>query len=74
MTREIFGLDMNVWQSLKQQLPRVAKNTNAHFNGVIDVELADPVILKCYDDMVMLDLGGEYVSFRNNSFQSIQIK
>lgn len=74
MVREILGLDKNVYLSVKELLPRAVKEHKERKSGIVDLELSDAVILKAYDDQIVLDLGGEFVIIKDRSFEYIEMR
>lgn len=76
MKRVIMGLNKDVYKSIKELMPRACDSIR-HYpkeHNMIDVELNDAVIMKVYDREVYLDLGGEKVSFTENSFEIISCR
>lgn len=74
MTRIIKGLDINVWRSLEELLPRAATIDFTEPNTrTVDVLLSEAAILKVYSDEVIIDLGGEKVIFQDRDFKEITI-
>ncbi len=75
MTRIIRGLDINVWWSLEELLPRAATmDFTEPGTRTVDILLSEAAILKVYSDEVIIDLGGEKVIFQDRDFKEISIE
>ena len=74
MTRIINGLDINIWRTIKESLPRAANLISEDPEaGTCVIELNVACILKVYDDEVVIDLGGEKEIFNRQDFYNIEI-
>ena len=75
MTRKIYGLNLNVWRSLRELLPRAAEFTNVNQKEqLVDIELNEAAILKSYSDEIVIDLGGEKVTIKASDFEYIAMR
>lgn len=75
MLRVIKGLDINIWRSLGELLPRAAKiDFSDPEDRTVDIVLCEAAILKVYSDEVIIDLGGEKVIFQAQDFKEITIE
>ena len=72
MQREVKGILYNVFNS--QEMSRYFSSTrNREDVGGLDGILKDTVILKSYDDHIVLDVGGHKEMLRTEDFISIEI-
>lgn len=75
MTRKIYGLNLSVWRSIRELLPRAAEFTNVdQKNQLIDIELNPAAILKAYDNEIIIDMGGEKAIIQDNDFEYIAMR
>ena len=75
MTRKIYGLNLSVWRSIREILPRAAEFTNVNpKDQLVDIELNDAAILKSYSDEIVIDLGGEKVTVKDTDFEYIAMR
>lgn len=74
MTRLILGLSRDSYNYIKDQIPRAIKGESIDsYRQIADIELSENVILKVYDNDIILDLGARRVSLEGIDFKAIQI-
>ena len=75
MARRFKGLRYEVYQLILSELPRCfdEKSYVEDGNDMIHVSLSDSVILKVYDDHLMIDQGGRKVFIKPEDFVEISI-
>lgn len=75
MTRQILGLNKDAYSYIRDQLPRSIRSESIDTVGQIaDIELSDNVILKIYDNDLILDLGARRVTLEAQDFREIVIR
>ena len=75
MTRQINALAYETYDDLLSQLPRAIKTEEINqINRTVRIELSDAVILKVYQNELIIDLGGKFFSFKPYEFDSITIR
>ena len=75
MTRQILGLNKDAYSYIRDQLPRSIKSESIDTVGQIaDITLSDNVILKIYDNDLILDLGARRVTLEAQDFREIVIR
>lgn len=74
MTRHIVGLTKDAYSYLSDLIPNAIKSESIYEEaGVADIELSDAVIIKSYDNGVILDLGCKRISLEAVDFSTITI-
>ena len=75
MTRQILGLNKDAYSYIRDQLPRSIKSESIDTVGQIaDITLSENVILKIYDNDLILDLGARRVTLEAQDFREIVIR
>lgn len=75
MTRQILGLKKADYDFLLYRIPRAIKRSTIYNEtGRADIELSDDVIMKVYEDGIILDLGMKKTSIEEGSFNKITIR
>ena len=75
MTRQILGLSKDSYSYIKDYIPRAIKSESIDScRQIIDIELSESVILKVYDNDIILDLGARRVSLEGIEFKAINIR
>ena len=75
MTRQILGLSKDSYSYIREYIPRAIKSESIDsYKQEIDIELSESVILKVYDDDIILDLGARRVSLEGIDFKAINIR
>lgn len=74
MKRVIYSLSKDAYSCIKNDIPRAIKSESIYEKTeVIDVELSDNVIMKVYDEEIVLDLGAKKVVLESYEFKCISI-
>lgn len=75
MTRQILGLNKDAYSYIRDQLPRSIKSESIDTVGQIaDITLSENVILKIYDNDLILDLGAKRITLEAQDFREIVIR
>lgn len=75
MTRQILGLNKDAYSYIRDQLPRSIKSESIDtVRKIADIELSENVILKIYDNDLILDLGARRVTLEAQDFREIVIR
>ena len=75
MTRQILGLSKDSYSYIRDYIPRAIKSETIYNDTkMADIELSDSVIMKVYDDDIILDLGAKRVSLEGIDFRAINIR
>lgn len=75
MTRHINALAYETYDNLLSQLSRAIKTEEINaINRTVRIELSEAVIMKVYQDEIILDLGGKFFTIKQNEFDSITIR
>ena len=75
MTRQILGLNKDAYSYIRDQLPRSIKSESIDTVGqIVDITLSENVILKIYDNDLILDLGAKRVELEAQDFREIVIR
>ena len=75
MTRQILGLKHDAYSYISDRIPRAIKSETIYNDTKsADIELSDNVIMKVYDDGVILDLGMKRVDLEKDEFGTITIR
>ena len=75
MTRQILGLKHDAYSYIRDRIPRAIKSETIYNDTrMADIELSDSVILKVYEDGIMLDLGMKKVDLEEDDFRTITIR
>lgn len=75
MTRQITGITKDAYSYLIDVIPRAVKSESIYqIIGTADIELSDAVILKSYDDGIILDLGARTVTLEAGDFREITVR
>lgn len=74
MTRRIIGLKKDAYSYLVDFIPRaIASESIYEEAGVADIELSEAVIIKSYNNGIILDLGCKRVTLEALDFSTIII-
>ena len=74
MTRQILGLIKADYDFILYRIPRaIKKSTIYNDTERVDIELSDDVIMKIYEDGIILDLGMKKTSIEEGNFNKITI-
>ena len=74
MTRLIINLTKDAYEYLRDAIPRsIESETIDQNNKTVTVKLNSAVILKSYDDGIVLDLGMKKIDLVSEDFESIAI-
>ena len=74
MTRLIINLNKDAYEYLRDAIPRAIKSeTIDQTNKTATIKLDSAVILKSYDDGIILDLGMKKIDLVSEDFESIAI-
>lgn len=75
MTRRILGLNKDAYSYIRDQLSRAIKSESIDTVGQIaDITLSENVILKIYDNDLILDLGARRITLEAQDFREIEIR
>ena len=75
MTRRILGLNKDAYNYIRDQLSRAIKSESIDTVGQIaDITLSENVILKIYDNDLILDLGARRITLEAQDFREIEIR
>ena len=75
MTRQILGLSKDSYSYIRDYIPRAIKSESIdRCRQIVDIELSESVILKVYDNDIILDLGARRVSLEGIDFKAINIR
>lgn len=75
MTRQILGLTKDAYSYIRDQLPRAIKGESINtLRQLADIELSDNVIMKIYDNDLILDLGARRITLEAQDFGEIEIR
>ena len=75
MTRQILGLSRDSYSYIKDYIPRAIKSESIDQNyQIVDIELSEPVIMKIYNDDLILDIGAKRVVIESWDFKEIIIR
>lgn len=75
MKRQILGLNKDAYSYIRDQLPRAIKGESIDTVGMIaDITLSENVILKIYDNDLILDLGARRITLEAQDFREIVIR
>lgn len=75
MTRQILGLKHDAYSFILDQIPRAIKSETIYNDTrMADIELSDGVIMKVYEDGLVLDLGMKKVDLEEDDFRTITIR
>jgi hypothetical protein len=74
MTRQILGLKHDAYSYIHDRIPRAIKSETIYNDTrTADIELSDFVIMKVYEDGVILDLGMNKAEVEKRDFRLITI-
>ena len=75
MTRQILGLKHDAYSYISDRIPRAIKSETIYNETKnVDIELSENVILKIYDNDLILDLGARRVELEAQDFREILIR
>ena len=75
MTRQILGLNKDAYSYIRDKIPRAIRSESIDTVGqIIDIELSENVIMKIYDNDLILDLGARRVELEAQDFREIVIR
>ena len=75
MTRQILGLKHDAYSYISDKIPRAIKSETIYNDTrMADIELSDGVIMKVYEDGIILDLGMKKVDLAEDDFRTITIR
>ena len=75
MTRQVLGLKHDAYSYIRDQIPRAIKSeTIYNERRTADIELSDGVIIKVYEDGIILDLGMKKAELEADDFNHIIIR
>lgn len=75
MTRQILGLKHDAYSYIRDKIPRAIKSeTIYNERRTADIELSDSVIIKVYEDGIILDLGMKKVELEVDDFNHIMVR
>lgn len=75
MTRQILGLKQDAYSYIRDRIPRAIKSETIYNDTrMADIELSDGVIMKVYEDGLVLDLGMKKVDLEEDDFRTITIR
>ena len=75
MTRQILGLKHDVYSYIRDRIPRAIKSETIYNDTrMADIELSDGVIMKIYEDGIILDLGMNKIDLEEDDFNTITIR
>lgn len=75
MTRQILGLKHDAYSYILDRIPRAIKSETIYNESrTADIELSDSVILKIYEDGIILDLGMKKAELEAGDFRMITIR
>lgn len=75
MTRQILGLKHDAYSYIRDKIPRAIKSeTIYNEKRTADIELSDSVIIKVYEDGIIIDLGMKKVELEADDFNHIMVR
>lgn len=75
MTRQILGLKHDAYSYIRDRIPRAIKSETIYNDTrMADIELSDSVILKVYEDGIILDLGMNKAEIESDDFRMITVR
>ena len=75
MTRQILGLKHDAYGYICDKIPRAIKSETIYNDTrMADIELSDSVIMKVYEDGIILDLGMQKVDLEEDDFRTITVR
>lgn len=75
MTRQILGLKHDAYNYIRDRIPRAIKSETIYNDSrMADIELSDNVIMKVYEDGIILDLGMNKAEIESDDFRLISIR
>lgn len=75
MTRQILGLKYDVYSYICDIIPRAIKSETIYNDTkTADIELSDSVILKIYEDGIIIDLCMKKVDIDNSDFRILTVR
>lgn len=74
MTRQLKGLSLKLAHDLCAEIPRLGIIEECINDPLCNIILDDPVIMKVYDDHIVIDLGGKKAFLSENDFVSIEVR
>ena len=75
MTRQILGLKHEAYSYICNKIPRAIKSETIYTStGTADIKLSDSVIMKVYEDGIILDLGMNKAEIESDDFRLITIR
>ena len=75
MTRQILGLKHDAYSYIRDRIPRAIKSETIYNDTrMADIELSDSVIMKVYEDGIILDLGMKKADIDNSDFRIITVR
>lgn len=75
MTRQILGLNKDAYNYIRDKIPRSIRSESIDtVRKIADIELSESVILKIYDNDLILDLGARRVELEAQDFREIVIR
>lgn len=75
MTRQILGLKHDAYSYIRDRIPRAIKSETIYNDTrMADIELSDGVIMKVYEDGIILDLGMNKAEIESDDFRQITIR
>lgn len=75
MTRQILGLKHDAYSYIRDRIPRAIKSETIYNDSrMADIELSDSVIMKVYEDGIILDLGMNKAEIEGDDFRLITVR
>ena len=75
MTRQILAIQRDVYSYIKDQIPKAIKSESLDLqHQIVDIELSEAVIMKVYDNDLILDYGAKRVTLEAIDFREILIR
>ena len=75
MTRQILGLKHDAYSYISDKIPRAIKSETIYNDTkMADIELSDSVILKIYEDGIIIELGMKNADLDDSDFRSITVR
>lgn len=75
MTRQILGLNKDAYSYIRDRIPRAIRCESIDtVRKIADIELSENVILKIYDNDLILDLGARRITLEAQDFREIVIR
>lgn len=75
MTRQILGLKHDAYSYILDRIPKaITSETIYNDKDIADIVLSDNVIIKVYDDGILLDLGMKKVELEADDFRMLTVR